>query len=52
MPRIASIQFISCDVAIRLNVWGGFAVLSANDFGNSRGLFPYVSCISLPLLPT
>src|ERR1700740_1307102 len=37
---------------MRGSVCAGLGVESARDFGRRRGLRPYVSCISLPLLPT
>src|SRR2546425_4031391 len=53
LPFAASTQFISCpSFGIRGSFCGGFPTDSCSDLGSSRGFTPYVSCSSLPLLPT
>src|SRR5262245_39000754 len=53
LPLAASTQFISWfSFGIRGSFCGGLPNESCSDFGSSRGLTPYVSCSSFPLLPT
>src|SRR6266566_8842306 len=52
-PFAASTQFNSwLSFGMRASFCGGVPNESCTDCGSRRGLYPYVSCISLPLLPT
>src|SRR5260221_10261493 len=53
LPFAASAQFISWfSFGIRGSFFGGVPNDSCSDCGSNRGFSPYVSCSSLPLLPT